>query len=489
MGYIEYPIGKPNYNTDSVAKTLTVDAAQNCYYENTGEGNYAIRRRPGYELFVNPTAGEVILGPKGQGIFWSDRFQAVFAVVNGRLFKIMDAVGTLTELPGDGFTMNAQNPVTFAEGQDLATVPYIYIGHGGRLVYTDGASLLSPSDTATPGSSRFVTFANVRFYATNGGQDFWITDTNPSTGYLDVHYWSGTGNPWRAALRSDNLSAVVAMRDEIAMVGERSIEYWQEDGSNPISPLIGATTEAGALAAHTVKITENTLYFLADVGGKRAVIKLDDRSPYILSDPIDRMLQEMTVVEDAIANLVFVGGLNFYVIYFPTEAKTWAYDIKEGIWSEWGQWDTATATHQPLKIVGTCFAKTWGKYLLMGDDGKIYTFSRNVFQDAGTTIRTLVRTGWLNHGTNKRKRSNALFLRVKAYSATAGSLLYRFRDDGRPEWSSHIEVPLGSESQEQHINVMRRGGIYRSRQYEFQVTDNIDLALVSLGEDVTSLRD
>lgn len=486
MAYKEYSIGKPTYNVEPQAKVLQVDAAKDCYFENTGEGYYAIRRRPGFSLFLDPLSGEGGTTHTGQGIFWSDRFNAAFAVVNGRLIKIMDSVGTHTEIVGT--TMNATNPVVFAEGQDLATVPYIYIAHGGRLVYTDGQALISPTDVSTPETCDYVSFANVRFFATAGGQDMFITDTNPSTGFLDIFYWSGSGNPFRSALRADALKAVFTIWDEIALIGEKSIEYWQEDGSNPISPLIGATTEAGIIAPYSLKRCENTLYFLSDIGEKRAVVKLSDRSPLIISDAIDRVLQEMTTVSDAIASLVFVGGLNLYVLHFPTEGVTWAYDFKDEIWTEWGQYDSVSSSYLPFPIVGSCYAKPWNKHLFLSTDGKVYAFDRNTYQDAGTSMRTMIRTGWLYHGTAKRKRANALYLKVKAYSPTAGSLLLRWRDDGRPEWSPYIELPVGKESQEQYYNVLNRCGIYRSRQYEFLMTDNTDLALMGIAEDLTELR-
>lgn len=488
MALVNISIRKPNYNIDEQGKVLSFDSAKDCVYEGFGEGAYLIRRRPGYSLFSDPGAVEVYAAGvvrTGQGIYWSDRLAAAFVVAGGKLYKL-DSAGTATEIAGA--MLNTGQYVVFTEGQTLALSPFIYIAHGGTLRYTDGSTLMTPTDPNVPTAATFVASLNNRIWADNGGQDFYITDTDPATGLFDPFYWSLVDNPWRTAIKSDNLIAMLAAWNEVALWGTQTIEYWQEDGVNPISPLVGATTEAGILAAHSLVKANETLFALAAMDGKRAVIRLENRAPKIISGDIDRELQELDTVSDAKGALVFAGGVNFYILNFPTERKTWAYDLKLDMWNEWGNWNAPLARYDDFPIAGSCYAKAWNKHLFLSRDGKVYAISRDTFQDAESEIRSQLRTGWINHGTMHRKRSHQLYVKLKSYSPTAATVLMRWRNDGRPEWSPYMELAVGSESEETQFKKLTRMGIYRSRQYEFLMTDNADLALCGLMEEVEELR-
>lgn len=487
MALVNLPITKPYSNIDSQAKVLRMDSAQDITYEGLGDGAYIIRRRPGYSLFSDPGATEVVsagIVRTGQGIFWSDRLAAVFVVSGGNLYKLASD-GTATQLTGA--TLNTAQYVIFAEAQTTALVPFIYIAHGGTLRYTLGTTLATPTDANTPTAATFVTALNNRVWANNGGQDFYTTDTDPATGLADPFYWSDTDNPWRTAIKADNLSAMIAAWNEVALWGTQSIEYWQEDGVTPISPLVGATTEAGIVSPYTLTKTNETLFALAAMDGKRAVIRLENRAPKIISGDIDKELQGINTVSDAVMAPVFVGGVNFLILNFPTERKTWAYDLKNDMWNEWGAWNAPLSRYDDFPLAGSCYAKDWNKHLFLGRDGKVYEFSRNTYQDAGSEIRSVLRTGWVNHGTMRRKRSNTLFIKLKAYSPTAATVLMRWRNDGRPEWSNYVELAVGAESEETQFKRLSRMGTYRSRQYEFLMTDNADLALCGIMEEVKEL--
>lgn len=492
MPLITLPIRKPTYNVEPEAKVLVIDEARDCHYENVGDGKYCIRRRPGRSLFSNINETAVYsngLLKTGQGLFWSDRLAAAFAVANGKLFKI-DSTGTPTQLTGA--TLNTITRVIFAEAQDLSLNPFIYLAHGGTLRYTNGTTLSTPSDAGVPTAATFVASLNNRIIANNGGQDFLITATNPATGFLDPFYWSMTGNPWRAALKADVLKALHTAWTEICLWGTQSIEYWQEDGTTPISPLVGATTEAGIEAEYSIVQADDAWFALCTLGGqfntKRSVIRLQNHSVQITSNDIDRELQDMTTVSDANGFLCFVGGLNLYVLCFPTAGQTWAYDIKEKMWIRWGAWNSPFSRYDMFPAVASCYAKAWNKHLVQGTDGNVYTFNRDLYKDSDSTIRTLIRTGWIDHGTWRRKRSNRLLIKVKAYRPGDAKFLVRWRDDGRPEWGNYQEISLKSTDEQTHNSTLTQMGMYTTRQYEFMMTDDADLALMGLQEDVTELR-
>ena len=123
-------------------------------------------------------------------------------------------------------------------------------------------------------------------------------------------------------------------------------------------------------------------------------------------------------------------------------------------------------------------------------DGKIYSLDRNLFKDDSTVMVTYRRTGWIDRGTLKRKRINQVFLKGKVYPKTGDTSMMqiRWRDDGRPQWSVPMDISLTPDVQGNFVVPLNRMGTYRSRQYEFRLTDNVDMVFIGATEDVEVLR-
>ena len=103
---------------------------------------------------------------------------------------------------------------------------------------------------------------------------------------------------------------------------------------------------------------------------------------------------------------------------------------------------------------------------------------------------TYRRTGWVDRGTKKRKRINQLFIKAKmnARNSSTSVMQLRWRDDGNPIWSTPMEINLRPDFQGNFVVPISRMGIYRSRQYEFRITDNVDLVLIGAHEDIEVLE-
>jgi hypothetical protein len=124
----------------------------------------------------------------------------------------------------------------------------------------------------------------------------------------------------------------------------------------------------------------------------------------------------------------------------------------------------------------------------MSAEGDIYEFDRTVTTDNGNPIRSSIRTGWINHGTADRKRCDQLIVKLQGYASTDSRILLRWRTDGFPEWSNAVQIEVQAGKQNDHFCKLNRMGVYRSRQYEFILTDAVDLALVGIELDVTKMR-
>lgn len=473
---------KPYYNVAVAANTVALEEAYNVYFEAMPQGGFAIRKRPGLiSSFANNSE-------KGQGLYWSDTKQNLYYVVNKKVFVKKTPGGDPVEI---GEVGSEKRPVVFAEGQTLDLSGLVYMASGRKLKYIELASntVQSASDPNAP-LSNFIANLNNRFFGNDVRykQDFLITDFNPDTEQMDVMYWSSAVNPFRTTQRPDPLMGIYAGWNEVYLWGSQACEVWQEDGVTPVSPLVGSIIEAGCLAPYSVVMTNNTFFGLGQVSGKRAVIALSGRTPQVLSEAIANRLQEIEVVSDAVGTLCFVGGLNCYVLNFPTANQTWVYDFKSETWSQWSSWDLDSGTHNMFSGKFITYANTWNKHFAMSQSGDLYELSRDVYDDAGTPIRSSIRTGWIDHGTWDRKRSDQLIIKLQGYTSQDAKILLRWRSDGFPEWSTAVELDIKANSQNDHFAKLNRMGMYRSRQYEFIMTDAANLALIGMKEDVTRME-
>jgi hypothetical protein len=474
---------KPYYNVAGEANLVATEEAWNVYFELTPSGGFAVRRRPGLTL-IEPS----ISPGTGEGVYWSDRNNLLYFVKDGNVYSKNFWV-TPSELVGALPTHN--RPAIFAEGQQLDLSSLIYVANGGRLKYIEPAtgSLIDPTDANTP-SSTFIGMMNNRMFANDISHDqaFLFTDVNPATSLMDTTYWSTAASPQIASAKPDALKGIYTGWNEIYLWGSLACEVWQDDGVSPVSPLVGSIVEAGCSAPYSVVMANNTLIGLASVAGKRAVITIQGRTPQVISEPIANILQSYETVSDAIGSLCFVGGLNVYILTLPTEQVTWAYDFKTDTWSQWGTWDSVNAQQLMFKGRFGAYAKDWNKHITMSENGDLFEFSRTAYDDAGTTMRSSIRTGWIDHGTWDRKRSDQLIIKLKGYTQSPAKLSLRWRSDGFQEWSIPLEIDIQAGGQNDHFCKLNRMGVYRSRQYEFILTDLADLAIVGIEEDVIKLR-
>ena len=478
---------KPYYNTEPMANTIASNDMFDCYMEAVPNVGYVTRRRPGLKKFA-----DLGTGVKGDGLFYWDAKRQVIAISGGQAFSLASD-GTVTTLLNEdsGAATFVGNPVIFSDGLNQDGSPWLYMA-SGNLVYTeDGVNLLIPSDPDTPPATH-VSWIDQKFIANVYGSSlFRFTDVNPDTGFFDNGFWSGANNPVVCDAKGDKLSALFVGWQEVYAWGSEGLQIFQDDGVTPFVNMAGSYAEIGLEAPYSIAKAGNTIFGLGVIDNKRCVFKLKGRSPEIVSEPIARTIAEMATVSDAIGDLISVGGIAIYLLQFPSENQTWAYDHKGDIWYRWGYWNGEA--HDAFLGQHACFVKPWNKHLIMSRrDGKIYEMSRDFYDDDGDTMVTFRRSGWVDHATSwRRKRSDQLYIKAKVKELIEGetfTLMFRWRSDGHEEWSPWVELALNPQNQGDFLFKLNRMGTYRTRQYEFRITDNIDLVLVGATEMITELR-
>lgn len=474
--WVPVPLTGPAYtNIDAdVLDTFSVDV-RNAY---VNEGGFTVKR-PGLRLFADlgTTVGV-------DGLHWWSEKKLALAVSNGQIWKLTTSGGASAQMTSSA-VLSIGTPTTFttnkpASGDDE---PKAYLANGGNIVATkfDGV----PAALTDPDAPTAVTHVD-------------FLDQYTLANIVDSAVWGNSevaqGDVWRAIDRfsseskPDNLLALHVENAEIALFGSRSVEFWGNDGQSPFSKLRGTDIRRGLGATYSVAFVGDSWIYIDD---KRKLARIVNRAVQEASTPFDRVLQDLSRVDDAVAREMTIEGLPLYVISFPTDQRTLVYNYTKNDWSEWDFWDQEAGGSRRFLGATYAYAEPWNLHLL-GDvnSGKIYAADFDNLSDNGHAIRTLRRTGHVSHGTMQEKVSHELIVRITRglghENLPAPKLSIRWRND-KGDWTTAKYPSLGVVGD--HRNYFRLTGLgrYRTRQYEIMSTDNVPLTISEAKEFVDVL--
>lgn len=436
------------------------------------EGKLHIVKRPGLEAYIDLGTGLPI-----DGLFWWDKQRVVLAVSAGRVWKIIDAVGTKVELTGSTALQQGQI-VTFAD-DGVKTV----MANGGQMVHTDLSTLTTMADPDAPTAVTHVAHLDGYIHANEvgSGRDHWA-EIGDLTDWRALSFFSAESDP-------DDLVAMKVAFREIIALGRQSVEFWVNDGVAPFSRIPGSAQPYGTEAANSLAQVGKTWMWLSN---RRTLVTMQGRDVVEVSSPYDRVIQRFVSVDDAVGYTVSIDGYPIYVLNFPTAKTTLAYNYQTQAWHKWGYWDAPRGEYQRYRGQTYCFARAWNQHLV-GDyaNGIIYKASRLTFTDNGNPLRTLLRTGHISHGGTMTKRSNTIRLHCKRGAGNAAvtdpQVMLRRRVDNRASWTQERWKSLGQVGQHTPYIDWRRNGIYHDQQLEIVHSDDSDFTIMGAQEDVTLL--
>jgi len=201
-------------------------------------------------------------------------------------------------------------------------------------------------------------------------------------------------------------------------------------------------------------------------------------------------------VSDAFADYITFGGNNWYVLTIPSygdSGVTLVYDVAKNEWQgKWNYWNTTTSVYEQFRGYNYAHIPAWNKHLL-GDrlNGIVYYLQDDSHKDNGDTMRSSWITGHIDHKTSRRKRSLKLRIRLKrGYGAedSEPKLMLRWRDDGARAWGNIHYIDLNEIGEYKQYVEINRLGMYRSRQYELSVTDDVPVIIADAEELVEAVK-
>jgi hypothetical protein len=416
------------------------------------------------------------------GLFYSRNLDKLIAVADGIVYAI-DSAGAATAISSAVLEPTAF--VSFVEAPGLLDTeatysPKVFMCNGGYIYYTDGSTVTKVDVTNCPTAATQLTYSDFQIISTYSERFFIHSEPGAVIDF-------GTSSNIIAADSSpDDLVGLIALNRELLVFGTQTVDtFFFSDYASTVTWLktAGALVDQGCSARHTIRLIDNTVFWL---NHRREVVKLTGRTPAVISTSINKALQDLTTVSDAIAHHVIYGGKNLYVLLFPTENVAYAYDYVQDYWVQLGTWSSGLGDYNAFPMFGYAFHTTLNKAFYGTSSGGIYQINQDIATNAGITNRFVRRTGHISHGSlRNRKRCNRVTFLVESGYGTATTepvFSVRYRDQNGP-WSNEVFPSLRQLGDYTFLAEMFNCGTYQTRQWEIVQTDSVPFTLVFMEEE------
>lgn len=447
----------------------------------------AVRRRPG--IAAAPGVFSGVVDATGISGIYRTIGGSLYAIGSTPQFRQIYKVGATGAVPVGAATSDATlagtlRPV-FAETQLLLVIA------GGdkmqKIVLSSGASSRlggQPPYASHVAANSSRLLGNLAAVTANTTFDLSVVRfsdiANGNSSFAGMEVWTeglGTAGHFSAEADPDPVLAVYQNTNEVFCFGSTSLQIFSPDPTAVYSPAV--TRELGCGAAYSVIKANQSFAWLDNL--RRFVIS-DGRSETIISDPIKKTLDDITTVSDCYGFRFVQGPVDALVWVFPTDGRTFAFQNGSG-WSEWlgmrsdGSWsglpvNAAHLTPTNDVLVGTV-------------DGRVGKLSLDATTDFGSSVSASVETGYINRGSDLRKKTNCVYLslrRGQSFGAVGPQAYLSWRDQPGA-YGSPISIDLGTLGDTEIVVPLRSLGVYRRRQWKFEFSGIEDLQLVSAIED------
>ena len=298
---------------------------------------------------------------------------------------------------------------------------------------------------------------------------FGISHINDLTQWDALDYATAESSP-------DGLMAVAVDHREVWLIGERTIEIWQNTGGAdfPLERMSGAVLERGTAAAGSVARMDGSVLWLGD---DRIVYRATQYTPQRISThAIEAAISGYDRVDDATAFSYAQDGHTFYVLTFPSAGATWVYDAATSLWHERqsgdaGRWRAQhSAIAYGLTLVGDC------------QDGRIYAIDRDVYTEDGAVIVRMACSPPV-HASGARAFAHLFALDMEVGAGLPdGSdpqVMLQWSDDGGRTWGSEQWRSAGKAGEYRRRVTWSRLGTFRERTWRVTITDPVPVCIIA----------
>lgn len=455
----------------------------------------------------SPRAINVIIDPKGvvskrpgiasysvapSGVVDADGITGLYADNTGQLFAVGGtpdarhiyklANGNAADLSlAPNSTLRGRKRPTFAE-----TEAWLVIAGGSDIQKVDLNTLISTQLGGEPPVASHIVANSSRLAA----NDIIVDKTKVrfsgiAQGTIDTsghENWDNTGLTedggfFTAEARPDPVQAVYENTNEIFVWGVDNVQIFAPDATSAVfSPTI--TRESGALAPYSI-IKQGQDFFWLDQ--HRRIVYSDGRSFQNLEAPIKAQLDALSHPEDCFGYRVFTGHVDCLVWTFPTDGRTFVYQVGGG-WSEWFGWDDSIANFSRFIVNAHHLRRDGGLNVVGTTSGRVGKLDLGTPTDLGSRINAYVESGFINRDTDFLKKCCGVKFALRRGSNAAASLgRIEWRDDTGP-WNGPLFIDTGATGDNYVVKEIRSLGNYRRRQWRWTFSGDANLSLLKVTE-------
>lgn len=424
------------------------DRCVNLYPEliesGTGKAKYTLTATPGTELFCTLPATVRAL--------WAGD-NRMFAVAGSTLYEVFSngsysTVGTLN---------SDTNPAhIFSNGAALMIIS------GTQMYIADGSSVYEPQFID---DTEYVTAVSGTYL------DGYFIVLRPDSNQINI---SDLLSPdWQAsefATRiggQDRMMAVFTDHQQLWMFGQKTTELWYNsgDGDFPFQRIEGSWVEQGLWARHSVAKVDNTIMWLGgDDRGVGVVWRAKGYLPQRVSTfAIEYAIRSYSTTTDAVGFAYQERGHNFYVLTFPTAAKTWVYDCNTDLWHERGFLSGGSLIAWAMFH---CNTFSGNDYIAPGTNGKILRVSSSLYADEGSSMRRIRQAPHLSDEQKIIIHDRfQLDMDVGTVTGSAPMVSMEISNDGGKTFGTAKSATAGASGETKKRVIWRRLGAARDRVY------------------------
>lgn len=287
------------------------------------------------------------------------------------------------------------------------------------------------------------------------------SDFNDPTSYNALSYDSLT---WAT---QQPIAIIADTRDIIHFMPQAmAIGYNKGTTPYPFGLSADGFIERGCLAPKSPAKLDNTVFWLAD---DRTVRALRGATPVRVStEPMEQLFARMTTLDDAFGMAISQDGSFSYILTFPTEGRTFEYNVATELWNE-----RASSGEDYWKVQGHIEAH--GRHYVWIDN-KLGYLDPQVYAEFGDPQTVILTSENMNDGVNwvhfDRIEIDAdMGVGLITGQGSDPQIVLRYSDDGGKTWSADYQRSMGAIGEYRKRAIFTRHGRSRSRVYQLQYSD------------------
>jgi hypothetical protein len=202
----------------------------------------------------------------------------------------------------------------------------------------------------------------------------------------------------------------------------------------------------------------------------------------VSTEPLNHEFRKYKKVSDAFADIIEVNSHIFYYITFPTEDKTWVYDLTTDMWTEWSSRIPETFPYHGYRFgrFRGMFHAIFGEKNIIGDSrsGKIFELDQNSFYDYDSAIEfervtthLFVQDGYVSLNSLMIDAERAVA--TQTGQGSEPTIMLQISRDGGKTWGDMLWRTSGKAGEYKHRALWYKLGTARQFTFKIRCTDPV----------------